>query len=146
MQAGLRVVASGRGGLQPLLDRHQPEHRRLLRLAGRERTVLDPPEATTIITREVYASEAVPPPEALLEALTEPALALLHSGEAAARLLSLCVERGLDRSRVHLAAISPRVAARAGPGWASIRSAAHPEDSALLALAVQMCQEVGPGQ
>ncbi|MFC6620062.1 uroporphyrinogen-III synthase [Novosphingobium panipatense] len=145
-QAGLHVAAAGRGGLQALLDARRAEHHRLLRLAGRERTVLNAPEGVAIVTREVYASEPLPPPGPLLRALGRPALALLHSGEAAARLLQICAGHRIDRSRIHLVAIGPRVAARAGDGWASVRSAAHPEDSALLALTVQMCQEARPGQ
>ena len=143
-EAGMEVAATGHGGLQNLLGVLQPGHRRLLRLTGRERTTLEVPGDVTVVTREVYASEALPAPPALIEALTSPVLALLHSGEAAARFAQVCDEAAIPRSRIRLAAIGPRVAARAGEGWAQVRSAARPDDAALLALAQQMCQDTGP--
>lgn len=139
--AGLEVIATGRGGLQPMLDALQPGHRRLLRLAGRERVVLSVPAGVDIVTREVYASDPLPASGALLGALARPVIALLHSGEAAARLAQICADAGTDRSRIALAAIGPRVAARTGSGWADVRSADSPDDAALLALAAAMCQE-----
>lgn len=149
--AGLEVVAAGRGGLQNLLDALRPGHRRLLRLAGRERVPLAVPNGVALHACEVYASEPRPLPAALAALLARPAIALaaialLHSGEAAARLRQLCDEAGIDRARIALAAIGPRVAARAGAGWALVRSAETPEDAALLALAARMCQEAASGQ
>lgn len=140
-EGGMEVAATGHGGLQNLLGVLRPGHRRLLRLAGRERTTLDVPGDVAIVTREVYASEALPTPPALVEALAGPTLALLHSGEAAARFAQLCDAADVDRAGVRIAAIGPRVAARAGAGWAAVRSAARPDDAALLALAQEMCQE-----
>lgn len=139
--AGLNVIATGRGGLQPLLSALLPHHHRLLRLAGRERIVLDPPPTVAITTREVYASEPLPMPEGLAQALAGPALVLLHSGEAAARFAHVCEEAHVDRTAIALAAIGPRVAERAGEGWAQVRSAPSADDTALLALAVEMCQK-----
>ncbi|EJU12366.1 uroporphyrinogen-III synthase [Sphingomonas sp. LH128] len=143
-EAGMEVAATGHGGLQNLLGVLQPGHRRLLRLAGRERTALDVPGDIAIVTREVYASEALPASPALIAALASPALALLHSGEAALRFAQVCNDARIPRGRIRLAAIGPRVAARAGEGWAQVRSAARPDDAALLALAQQMCQDTGP--
>ncbi|KQM14786.1 uroporphyrinogen-III synthase [Novosphingobium sp. Leaf2] len=140
--AGLHVIATGRGGLQDLLDRLEPGHARLLRLAGRERVELAVPPQVEIVVREVYASEPVPLPDGLAHALAAPVLALLHSGEAAVRLAQLCDEAGIARSHIHLAAIGPRVGRRAGTGWTRVRSAASPDDAALLALAAQMCQDI----
>lgn len=144
--AGLDVVMVGSGGLQGVLDALPPQPRplRLLRLAGRERIVLEVPPQVTLLTREVYASEPVAMPPGLADRLTRPALALLHSGEAGARLGQLCEELGLDRSLIAIAAIGPRVAERAGTGWAALRSATSPDDAALLVLAKEMCQELGP--
>lgn len=144
--AGLCVAATGKGGLQPMLALLAPDHRRLLRLAGRERITLDPPVGVTILTREVYASEPLPMPAGLAEMLASPALVLLHSGEAAARFAQLCDGAAIDRSRIRLALIGPRVARHASEGWAQMRSAAQPDDAALLALTAQMCQEAGSGQ
>ncbi|MGF7155945.1 uroporphyrinogen-III synthase [Novosphingobium gossypii] len=148
-RAGLEVAATGHGGLQNLLGVLRPDHRRLLRLAGRERVDLDIPAGVTITLREVYASEALPMPTGLADALggwgADGPVALLHSGEAAARFAALVDEAGLDRACIRLAAIGPRVAARAGTGWADLRSASRPDDAALLALAQEMCQDVRPG-
>ncbi|HUD28643.1 MAG TPA: uroporphyrinogen-III synthase [Novosphingobium sp.] len=144
--AGLDVVATGRGGLQAMLDALEPGHRRLLRLAGRERVELAIPRGVEVLTREVYASEPLPLPPQLVDLLARPALVLLHSGEAAAHFACRCDEAGIDRARIRLAAIGPRVASRAGAGWAALRSAPTPVDAALLALAARMCQEAGSGQ
>lgn len=143
--AGLDVVATGRDGLQAMLALIQPRHHRLLRLAGRERVALSVPADVSILTREVYASQPLPMPPELKARLASPALVLLHSGEAAAHFDRLCGEQGLDRSRIALAAIGPRVAERAGAGWRALRSAEMPDDAALLALAAQMCEEAASG-
>lgn len=144
-KAGLDVIATGRGGLQYVLARLRPEHRRLLRLAGRERVDLTLPAAVTMTTCEVYASRALPIPAGLAALLAMPAVVLLHSGEAAAHFAGECARLGLARNALHLAAIGPRVAARAGEGWATLRSADTPDDTALLALARHLCQEAGQG-
>ncbi|EJL24859.1 uroporphyrinogen-III synthase [Novosphingobium sp. AP12] len=145
-EAGLDVAATGRGGLQNMLEALEPTHRRLLRLAGRERVELAVPRGVEVVTREVYASEPLPLPTALIDLLASPSLVLLHSGEAAAHFAQSCEQAGIDRALVRLAAIGPRVEARAGTGWADLRSAPTPDDAALLALALRMCQEAGSGQ
>lgn len=144
-EAGLDVVATGKGGLQPMLAMLQAGHRRLLRMAGRERVELDIPAGVSITIREVYASEPLPMPADLAVQLATPAVVLLHSGEAAAHFASLCDQAGIARGHIRLAAIGPRVAARAGSGWAMLRSAERPDDAALLALAGQMCEEAASG-
>lgn len=144
-EAGLKVAATGEGGLQPVLDRLAPGHLRLLRLAGRERVDLSVPDGVTVTTRDVYASEPRPFPPELARLLAVPAVILLHSGEAAAHFAKACTESGVDRANLALAAIGPRVAARAGTGWADLRSAGEPSDAALLALASQMCQDTADG-
>lgn len=144
-EAGLDVVLAGSGGLQGVLGRIDPAHRRLLRLAGRERIVLDVPHRLSIITREVYASEALPLPAGLADLLAHPALVLLHSGEAAAHFTRACDSAGIDRATIRLAALGPRIAEAAGRGWAAIAIAPEPNDAALLALARDLCQGFTPG-
>jgi len=139
--AGLDVIATGHGGLQAMLAGLAPDHRRLLRLAGRERVDLTAPTGTTIDERVLYASEPQPLPPELAALLADGAVVLLHSGEAARHFAALCEAHGLDRARIALAAIGPRVAAAAGQGWAALAAAPSPDDDALLALANQMCQE-----
>lgn len=138
--AGLDVVVTGQGGIKALLPLLRPGHRRLLRLSGRERMVLTPPPGVAILERVVYASEPLPLPPVLGRLLDSGAVVALHSAEAAQHLAALCDEHRLDRTRIALAAIGPRVSRAAGSGWAAIRAAAAPNDTALLALAQDLCQ------
>lgn len=139
--AGLRIAGIGSGGLQSMLDQVAPEHRRLLRLCGRERTALSPSSGITIDERIVYASEPRSMPSALAQLLRRGAVVLLHSGEAAQHFAAQCDVSGVDRTGVVLAALGPRIATAAGEGWKAVRSAAEPRDRALLALAREMCQD-----
>lgn len=139
--AGFDVAACGTGGLQGVLDRVRPGHRRLLRLAGQERVALEPPAGVAIEERVVYASKPLAMPDGLRALLREPVLVLLHSAEAARHLAGACAAGGIDRAGIALAALGPRIAAAAGDGWAACRSAAEATDGALLALALEMCQD-----
>lgn len=141
--AGLGVVAIGSGGLQGVLDALPTGLTRLLRLAGAERVALTPPPGVTMAERVVYASRALPMPDALAQMLRAPAVVMLHSGEAARHFAAECERLGVARSNLSLAAIGPRVAEAAGAGWARLELAASPDDAALLALAREMCQ-MGP--
>jgi uroporphyrinogen-III synthase len=62
------------------------------------------------------------------------AVVLLHSPRAAARLADITPSP--LRARIDLAAISPAAAAAAGPGWASVATAAQPTDTALVTAAI----------
>jgi uroporphyrinogen-III synthase len=139
--AGLDIAAVGTGGLEAVLPLLAPGHRRLLRLSGRERVVLTPPRGVSIAERVVYASEPLPLPRALEGLLVRPMVLLLHSAEAAHHFATLCDERRLARSTIALAALGPRIARAAGAGWAALTAAEAPNDTALLALARQMCQD-----
>ena len=139
--AELDVLATGEGGLQSVLELVQNRHRKLLRLTGEARVDLTPPDGVTITERIVYRSEPQPMSDALAEMLKQPALILLHSGEAARHFAEQCDIHGIDRSSIQLAAMAPRVAEAAGSGWARLATAKQPNDDALLALADEMCQE-----
>lgn len=136
--AGFTVSATGQGGLQALVGDLPPG--RYLRLCGEARVALDPPAGVTIDPLVTYriAARAFPPELATL--LRAPALVLLHSGEAARHFAGQCAAHGIDRARLMLACLAPRIAAAAGKGWARVESARDPSDSALLELARQMCQ------
>lgn len=138
--AGFEVVATGEGGLQDLLSRLAPGHRRLLRLAGRARVDLTLAAGLAMAERVVYASEPLPMPPKLAARLEAGGLVLLHSREAGVHFAAECQRCGIDRAALRIAAIGPRVAAAMGPGWAQLASAPSPNDEALLALAGQMCQ------
>lgn len=138
--AGFSVAASGSGDLQALLDRLDPAHRRLLRLAGAERVALDPRAGVEMAERVVYASEPLPMPDGLADSLREGGIVLLHSAAAARHFALECDRLAVPRDRLALAAIGPRVAAAAGGGWRDLVSAGQPDDRALLALARSLCQ------
>ncbi len=142
-EAGFAVARTGEGGLQALLeDTRWPQS--YLRLAGAVQVPLVAPEGSQITTRIVYESAPVPMPARLAEALCHRALVLLHSGEASRHFAAECGRLAIPGSSIMLAALAPRIAAAAGRGWASVKSAATPEDGALLALAREMCQETIP--
>ncbi len=144
VDAGLAVAGVADGGLQAALSMLHPGHRRLLRLAGQERVELTPPAGVTIIERVVYASNplALPGPLALLvtaRALPE-IVVVLHSAAAARHFAAEFDRLALPRARIKIAALAPRIAEAAGPGWAEVRTAGEVSDAALLALAAAMCQ------
>lgn len=109
---------------------------RALHPCGADHITLEPAELR--ITRlPVYEAEAVEALPAEVEAaLAGEAVALLHSARAA-QLFGALVD---DRSRIIVAAISPRTARAAGGGWRRLAVAAEPRDHALLALAAKLCQ------
>lgn len=104
---------------------------RVLHLAGREHRGPLPEGG---VRRVVYAADAVTAlPPAARTALSDGAVALLHSPRAAALFAGLIADAGFSRGRIAIAALSPAVAGAAGAGWAGVRVAATPDDAALLA-------------
>jgi uroporphyrinogen-III synthase len=138
-EAGFTVAAIGEGGLQNLLDGLVGENLHLLRLAGADRVGLAPPAGIELVTRVVYESAALPMPAELEAALRDGALVLAHSAVALRHLAEQCDERGVDRACIAIAALSTRIAAEAGAGWARVAAAENPREAALLALAQDMC-------
>lgn len=143
--AGFAVSATGSSSMQAMLGELSPAHHRLLRLAGEERVALTPPKGVTVDERVVYASLPREMPPELVDLLRSPAIVTLHSAEAARHLAAECVRHGIRRAPLRLAALSPRIVAAAGDGWGEVASIPYPDDTALLALARQMCQDPLPG-
>jgi uroporphyrinogen-III synthase len=141
-RAGFAVAAIGEGGLQPMASALPPG--RYLRLAGEKRVPLALPEGVEVDDVVVYAAAGLPMPPALADLLTGPALVLLHSGEAAAHFTAESERLGVERNRISLACLAPRIGLVAGPGWQHIEIAETRSDQAVLALAVQMCKKVSP--
>jgi uroporphyrinogen-III synthase len=139
--AGFTVGATGRGGLQRLLDTLPPPLV-LLRLAGEERVPLTPSLGIVMKTVTVYQSVPQPMPGVFAARLTEGALVLLHSAAAARHFAAECDRYGVSRDMVSLAALGPRIAAAAGEGWRMLRLAVEPREAALLALARDMCHDL----
>jgi uroporphyrinogen-III synthase len=138
--AGFTVALTGSGGLQGVLDAVPPP-RHLLRIAGEEHVPLTPPAGVTFAEVIAYRSQALPlDPAAPLLASGAP-LVLLHSAATASHFAAECERLNLDRSRITLAALGPRIAAAAGAGWAAIHTAAAPDEATLVQLAFDLCQE-----
>lgn len=130
---GFDVIETGESDARVLLARASAHgFSRVLHLGGRDRSI----EVGGAISRAVavYASAAAPVMADQLRALGG-TVALLHSARAAARLGALLSDHGLSRSSTGIAAISPAVVAAAGPGWATIATAAMPTDAALIKVA-----------
>lgn len=136
--AGFSVAETGSGGLQVLVSTLASG--RYLRLAGEAHVALDPPAGVQIDTLVTYRVASRPFPPALVSLLGAPAVVLLHSGEAARHFAAQCEAHVIARRHLSLACLAPRIAEAAGSGWARVEYAADPSDSALLELAVQMCQ------
>ncbi|MEL6876949.1 MAG: uroporphyrinogen-III synthase [Pseudomonadota bacterium] len=139
-ETGFQVAAIGQGGLQNLLNSADPAPNHFLRLAGEERISLKPPESTAITEKVVYRVRNLPLNATQAALFATPAMVLLHSASSAAHFAKECKRLGLDRPRISLAALGPRILAAAGAGWAEARAAAAPADSELLALAQDMWQ------
>jgi uroporphyrinogen-III synthase len=140
--AGFRVKKIGEGGLQALTDDLAGRPLRMLRLAGEERVDLDLPDGIAVAERIVYRSAPRDLTGATLAPLRSGGIALLHSARAAEHFAAQYDAAGLARSGLHIAAMAPRIAQGAGLGWASVRIAERVDDSALLAMARDMCNKI----
>lgn len=142
-QAGLAVAATGAGGLQNLLDALEAPLR-LLRIAGANHVALFPPEGVGIETVIAYETAPKELPEPL-RALFAPGghdlglTVLLHSAAAAEQFERESRRLALERSRISLAVIGPRVASSAGKGWKAIHVSPSPNDRALLEMVREVC-------
>lgn len=128
---GFFVERAGNRDLRALLADLAPT-RRLLWLAGADRTAIDHPALAQVMA--IYRSVPLPIDPSLIAGLND-SVALLHSARAAQRAAGLIDDSGVPRRSVRIAAISDKVAAAAGTGWASIAVAAAPNDPALVATA-----------
>jgi uroporphyrinogen-III synthase len=130
--AGFAVAAVGSGDAQAALA--LAGNRRLLHLTGRDHVAL-----AGVPALAVYAADPVEPPPAVLADLAG-RTALLHSPRAARRLVELV---GDARQAIAIAALSPAVAAAAGPGWRDIAIANQPSDAALVTCAIDRARGGG---
>lgn len=136
-RAGLAVASVGDSGVEQLLGSIGPGLR-LLHLCGEDRrSVAGAPQRITPLV--VYRAEALERPDGL-DALGGQ-VAAVHSPRAAERLSEL-VPPAL-RATVRIAAISEAAAAAAGGGWREVEVSQVPNDEALLALALRLCEEEG---
>lgn len=136
---GFTVAIAGAGGLQSVLDGMEYPAR-VLRLAGEARVDLASPTGIDVVEVAVYRAVPLRLEGKAVQVLGEGAVALLHSGEAARRFAIECDRLGIRRDKVAIAALAPRIAEAAGSGWSEVRTSSEVADSALLALAADMCQ------
>jgi uroporphyrinogen-III synthase len=133
--AGFKVASTGARGVDGLLGA-MPAGLALIHLCGIDRREPADP-LQTITSVAVYRAVELPAPAD--PGRLEGAVAAAYSPRTAARLSSLADEVGLRRETIALAVMSEAAAHAAGPGWERIESAAEPSDRALLALAVELC-------
>lgn len=128
--AGWGDVRTGPGTLQALIDGAAAgPFRRLLHLAGEDRTEVSVPAALVLDVITVYRAALQP-----LPVLPDVGGVLLHSPRTARHFAAEWDRLGGQRGSLVLFAISPAVAAAAGTGWRNVMVAARPHEQALLAL------------
>lgn len=137
--AGFEIASVGESVLQDVVDTLETPVR-LLRLAGEKRVSLREPVGVSVEELVIYRAVPQPLSTGVAAALQSGAVAALHSGEAARHFAGECDRLTIDRGRVAIAALAPRIAEAAGPGWRAVETAAKPNDAALLAMAADMCQ------
>jgi uroporphyrinogen-III synthase len=131
--AGLDVQVTGdRDATTAVTLAHARGWRRIVRLAGQDRTVL--PDVTDV---PVYASAPVDPVAGALR-VAEGSVVLLHSARAARYFASLSERDDIARSLVRVAALSDAIAEAAGTGWDRVAIASAPTDTALVAAAATL--------
>ncbi len=136
--AGFEIERLGKGGLQTVLDAVEPPVH-YLRLVGNEYVELDWPQGVSFEPIQVYAVQ----PRSFLDKparlLVEQVIVLLHSAAMTCQFVSECDRLGVDRSRVTLASMGPRIVEPAGEGWRAIHIAHEPSDEALLSMVCELC-------
>ncbi len=136
--AGFTVAVTGTGGLQNVLDRMDAPMR-LLRLSGAEHVPLSPPAGVNIHNVITYKTIPLELPEPL-RALHDLGLTvMLHSAAAAEQFARESRRLALQRSRITLVVIGPRVAAAVGKGWRAVHVSSAPNDRAMLEMVKNVC-------
>jgi len=129
---GFEVASVGSGRVDGLLET-LPAELRLLHLSGfHRREPKAPRQAIHVIP--VYRAEELPVPAGFRG--LEHCVIAIHSPRAGARVGGI----DLARDRNAIAAISPEAAEACGTGWAATVCAQEPSDSALLAIAAELCK------
>ena len=139
-QSGFRVALTGSSGLQSVLDALDGSYRHLLRLSGEDHVPLNPPPSIELTTRVVYRVQDTDIDNEFEAELRKGAIVLLHSAGAARHFAEECDRLGVDRGRIGLAALGPRILEPVGEGWLTAKAASTPQEGELLALAQDMCQ------
>jgi uroporphyrinogen-III synthase len=135
--AGFSDVRDGGGTAQALVDRIAADgFGRVLHLAGADRTPIDLPDALIIDVVVVYRARLLP-----LGGMPDVDAVLLYSARTAAHFAAEADRLGVARANVTIFALSPAVAAAAGPDWKSMTIAAAPNEASMLAAIDAACQK-----
>lgn len=137
--AGFADIRVGAGDVVALVRHMTQDHvARPLHLSGAQ--IREPADLPfPVVRRIVYAADPVAHlPEAARAALDDGAVALIHSPRAAHVFAGLLAAAGIVPDSVRIAAISQ---AAASGVWADIAIAETPDDAALLAAALTLCQK-----
>lgn len=127
--AGFADVRVGDGGVQALIDAMAVAGtRRVLHLAGEDRTAVTVPDGLELVIRTVYRACLQP-----LAALPAVDWVLLYSARTAGQFAAEVDRLAGDRGSIAIAAISSRALAAAGGGWRRAVAAESPDEDALLA-------------
>ncbi len=136
ISAGLAIASTGVQGIDAVLTAARDAgHRRLLWLAGEERTAILVPADMMIETCVVYAADRIPLPAYARDSIAACPLVALHSARAARAFAAYVDGHALFRADFVLAAFSPEIATAAGKGWRGVSAAQSPVDEALLSAA-----------
>ena len=137
--AGMQVAHVGDGGAQKLVDdMAQHNVRKALRLVGRNFTSVE--TDVFLENRIVYEAISLPLGERARATLNNGCIMLLHSSRAATEFDVETGKFDLDRTNIHVVAISKTAGRAAGLGWKSINVAEKPTDDALLSAASALCR------
>jgi uroporphyrinogen-III synthase len=135
---GFAIQKAGRTDGQSLIaEMEQQGISSILWLCGEDRSLITP-QAATLTPLPCYRMAEAAPPAAWADLISQPAVVLAHSSRGAQRLSQLIRE---ERDQLHIAAISPKVAAQLGNGWATVAIADQPNDAAILAVATKLCHK-----
>lgn len=136
-QTGLSPHWVGRGDAGAALTEAAAQgYRRLLWLCGEQHMPLVHPKLEITVV-PVYSTESLSFTQDAREALSHPAIIMVHSQRAGWAL----AEQVRERAHIGLIAISPAVAAMAGDGWAWVRWPDQPRDDDMLELAATLCHK-----
>ena len=130
---GVQAGYVGNEGVDQLLTvAESGGHKRLVWLAGEDRSDPELPENIELTVIIVYRSAALPLPPDFARIVLDCDAVMLHSARAATHFAQLCDELEIPRQLVRIAAFSRTVADNAGKGWADIIVAPAPNDTLLL--------------
>lgn len=132
-EAGLPLFATGCSGVDELLRLAKSNgHRRLLWLAGEDRTKTRPPTGMTLDILTVYRSKAISAAHDFAKMVADIDTVLLHSVRAAHHFSDTCRMQAIDRARLTLGVLSRKIGLAAEEGWRAVIVAPRPADASLL--------------